>query len=52
MGIIFEEISEMLKFIKNGNNVIREKMNIKNSDLDYMRYKQLYWYGHVRKMNE
>ena len=24
-----------------------EKMNIKNSVLDYIRYKQLNWYGHV-----
>ena len=34
------------------NNVIREKMNIKNSVLDYIRYKQLNWYGHVQRMNE
>ena len=31
------------------NNVIREKMNIKNSVLDYIRYKQLNWYDHVRR---
>ena len=37
---------------KNRNNVIREKMNIKNSVLDYMRYKQLNWYGQVRRMNK
>ena len=34
------------------NNVIREKMDIKNSVLDYIRYKQLNWYGHVQRMNE
>ena len=34
------------------NNVIREEMNIKNSVLDYMKYKQLNWYGHVQRMNE
>ena len=27
-------------------------MNIKNSVLDYIRYKQLNWYGHVQGMNE
>ena len=32
---------------KNRNNVIREKMNIKNSVLDYIKYKQLNWYGYV-----
>ena len=26
-------------------------MNIKHSDLGYIRYKQLDWYGHVRRMN-
>ena len=34
------------------NNVIREKMNIKNSVLDYIRYKQLNWCGHVRRTNK
>ena len=34
---LFEEIDEMLK---NRNKVIREKMNVKNSGLDYIRYKQ------------
>ena len=37
---------------KNRNNVIREKMNIKNSVLDYIRYKQLNWYGHVQRMDQ
>ena len=31
---IFEEIGEMLKIIKNINNVIREKIDIKNSVLE------------------
>ena len=31
------------------NNVIREKMDIKNSIIDYIRYKPLNWYGHVQK---
>ena len=38
---LFEEIGEMFK--------IRKK---KNSVLDFIRYKQLNWYGHVRRMNE
>ena len=37
---------------KNRNNVIIEKINIKNLVLDYIRYKQLDWYGHVQRMNE
>ena len=36
--------SRLEKIIK---NVIREKMNIKTSVLDYIRYKQLHWYGHL-----
>ena len=27
-------------------------MNIKNSVLDYVRYKQFNWYGHVQRMDE
>ena len=27
-------------------------MNIKNPVLDYVRYKQLNWYGHVQRMDE
>ena len=34
------------------NNVIREKMNIKNSVLDYIRYKQYNWYGHMQRMDQ
>ena len=34
------------------NNVIREKVDIKNSVLGYMRYSQLNWYGHVQRMDE
>ena len=37
---------------KTRNNVIREKMNIKNSVLDYIKYKQLNWYGHVQRMEQ
>ena len=29
-----------------------EKMNIKTSVLDYIRYKRLNWCGHVRRINE
>ena len=34
------------------NNVIRETINNKNSVSDYIRYKQLNWYDHMRRMNE
>ena len=34
------------------NNVIREKIDIKNSVLDYIRYKQLNWYDHVHRMDQ
>ena len=34
------------------NHVIREKINIKNSVLDYIRYKQLNWYGHVHRLDQ
>ena len=27
-------------------------MNIKNCLLDYVEYEQLYWYSHVRRINE
>jgi hypothetical protein len=37
---------------KHINNLIRERMNIKNSILNYMRYKQIYWYGHVQRMDK
>ena len=29
------------------NNVVRAKITNKNSVLDYIRYKQLNWHGHV-----
>ena len=32
--------------------LLEKKMNIKNSVLDDIRYKQLNWYGHGRRMNE
>ena len=38
----------MFKDRKITSNIIREKMNIKNSVLDYIRY----WYGHVQRMDE
>ena len=37
---------------KNINNVIREKFNIKNSVLDFIRYEQLNWSGQVQRMDE
>jgi hypothetical protein len=33
-------------------NNIRKKTNIKNSLLDYIKYKHLNWYDHVQKMDE
>ena len=27
-------------------------MNVKNSVIDYVKYKQLNWYGHIRRMPE
>ena len=30
----------------------KEKMDIKNSVLDYTRYKQLNWYSHIQRMGE
>ena len=42
----------MFKIKKIRNNVIGEKINIKNSVLDYMRYQQLNWYGHVQRMDQ
>ena len=48
---IFEGIGEMFK-IRQNYKLLLEKMNIKNPVLDYIRYKHLNWYGHVRIMNE
>ena len=31
--------------------LLEKIMNIKNSLLDYIRYKQLNWYGHVQRMD-
>ena len=47
-----EETGDKLMTIKNRNNVEREEMNIKNSALDYIGYKQLNLYSHVRRMSE
>ena len=32
--------------------LLEKKINIKKSVLDYIRYKQLNWYGHVQRMYE
>ena len=34
------------------NNVIREKNEYQNIFLDYIRYKQLNWYGQVQRMGQ
>ena len=51
MEMDFLRISTRCSRLENNTkNVIREKMNIKNSVLDYIKYKQLNWYGHVQSM--
>ena len=47
---LFRESAKCSRLEKIRNNVIREKINIENSILDYKRYKRLNWYGYVRKM--
>ena len=37
---------------KNNNYIIKEKINIENSVLDYIKYKQLNWHGWSRAKNE
>ena len=34
------------------NEVIKNKMNVKNNTIDYVKQKQLQWYGHVKRMQE
>ena len=34
------------------NNVIKSKMGVKNSILDYVQHKELELYGHVKRMSE
>ena len=36
--------------LKSLNTVIRKEMNVKNSVIHYVTYKQLNWYGHIRRM--
>ena len=33
------------------NTIIRKEMNVKNSVIDYVTYKQLNCYGHIRRKN-
>ena len=42
----------MLKIKNNKNKVICGKINIKNSLLDYVSYKQFVWYGNMRRIKE
>ena len=51
MEVDFLRSARCLRLGKIINNVIREKMNIKNSILDYIRYKQLNSYSHVQRIN-
>ena len=41
-----------LKLEKNYEQCYYKKSNIKNSVLDYIRYKPLNWYGHVQRMDQ
>ena len=34
------------------NTIIRKELNVTNSVIDYFTYKQLNWYGHIRRMPE
>ena len=38
------------KLDKIRNETVRQKMNTKTSVLDFIKYRQLEWYGHVRRM--
>ena len=40
------------KLEKIRSTVIKKEMNVKSSVVDYLRYKQLNWYGHIRRMPE
>lgn len=40
------------KLEKIRNKVIRQHMNKENSILDFVQYRQLEWYGHVKRMND
>jgi len=42
----------MFKIRKKLETILLEKKSIKNSVLDYIRYKQLNWYGHVQRMDQ
>ena len=44
--------TDLMDFITSKYNDIRDNIKIKNSVLDYIRYKQLNWYGHVQRMDE
>ena len=55
-NVFFKGFGEILKITtkrkkKHRNNVVREKMNNKNLVLDYIRYKQLNCYCHLRRFN-
>ena len=52
MGNGFLRRSTRCSRLEKIRNNIREKMNIKNSVLDYIIYKQLNWHGHVQKMDQ
>ena len=47
-----EEIDQKFKIRKNYKQCIRERMNIENSVLDYIRYKQFNWYDHVQRIDQ
>ena len=52
MEIDFLRRSRQSRLEEIRNTVIRKEMNVKNSVIGYVTYKQLNWYGHIRRMPE
>lgn len=48
----FRRSTRHSKLEKIRNTIIRQQMKVQNSILDFVRYRQLEWYGHIRRMPE